>query len=200
MGLYCGSAIVGAITQPSTSPTLSKKDFTLASLSSECYMSIPPTPLLSFFHFTKEITEKKFPFPTHPPLFACILSLHFMIRTDGSTCSLNPIYFTFAQGHNSRNHSPSRCYVLFPLFITHLIFSINIHLPTPYHSYLLYTLKTKLLTPCLLSVFLELINFHKISPPLIPTLLKSKGDFSVHLLLKLSAHSFQQNLNTMSLE
>lgn len=50
--------------------------------------------------------------------------------------------------------------IVFSLCSLYIFFFIKIHLPTPYHSYLLYTLKTKLLTPCLLSVFLQLINFH----------------------------------------
>lgn len=72
-------------------------------LSLKVSMSTTSIPLLLFFHFIKEIeiiTEKKF--YMHPASHfqlihhdsQYILSLLLLTRMDGSTCSLNPIYFS----------------------------------------------------------------------------------------------------------
>ena len=63
-----------------------------ALLSHSYVSSISPKKKKRNNHRTEILDVSSIPFLTHPPLFPYILVLVLLIRMDGSTCSLDPIY------------------------------------------------------------------------------------------------------------
>lgn len=119
---------------------------------------------------TKEILEvPSIIFPTYLPLFSYTVIPSIKKHWCFYLFIKSHQFFFFTQGRNSRNHSSSPCYILFPLLTAHFILFFcmkNTHFYTITMPPCCITLQqNRALFPCLLlSVFLEFTNFHSYHP------------------------------------